>query len=350
MDRVTYENGAVRMPEIRFTDGQRYYVVNDSVGDFLLHPTYLKYTLACILIYGLLDRGGLDTNALAGFQTVVLWTTISIVSMLWFLLSLSVLKLLWKRGVIRLIYTPTLILPLFIFTSMTTYMVTTAMVGDPLINAAQWATEILRDLIVLLVMDMIFGNFVAPFHPSLSSVRPGSAAPIADDKTAPLALPHPHRQSEVAALANLGPDAVVTKAARDATTEGGDADQPLNRPPPSGATAPLPDLGRLSVGNVTLPAEKVLRVQSEDHYLRIVTQDKRFMVRGRLAEAVEQLDYALGIQVNRSTWVAFADIAATSEGDKGALALTLTSGDCVKVAQSRRIAFLAAMERHKPQS
>lgn len=48
--------------EIRFSDGRRYYVANDSVVEFILHPTFLKYLLGCILIYALLDRGASDTG------------------------------------------------------------------------------------------------------------------------------------------------------------------------------------------------------------------------------------------------------------------------------------------------
>ena len=335
---MSAEERIVRMAEIRFCDGTRYFAATDSVAEFLLHPVFLKYMLVCVLVYALLDRGAMDTGHLAGFQIVVLWSVIALASLAWYGFALSVLKFLWLRGWIRLLYTPLLILPLFAVTSATTYAMVMLMTGTVMTDPSHWVTEIARDIIVLLLMDLVFGNYVAPFHPALRSDPPkASRDRNAPEPAAAEPVDAPFSNDEVI---GSGPTTLTPLEQGGDAHFGAGAQLAALTDVPSAQEA----MEVLRVGNEVVPAQSIIFVRSEDHYIRVVTPDRRLMVRGRLSEALAQLDYRLGLQINRSAWVAFSAINDVAEDDRGRLTITLSSGDVERVAQSRRIAFLAALD------
>jgi hypothetical protein len=82
------------------------------------------------------------------------------------------------------------------------------------------------------------------------------------------------------------------------------------------------------------------RIETEDHYLRVHTDRGHDLVLFRLADALAEIDPALGQQVHRSHWVARAAVAAV-ERDGPRTTLRLTDGARVPVSRS----FLPALRK-----
>ncbi len=319
--------------EIRFADGRRYWAASDALSDFILHPIFLKYAAVCVLIYGLLDRGGADTGGLHGFEIVVLWVTLGSVAIGWYALFFILVRALMRRGLIRVIYTPVATLSLFIVTTSLTYLIVTAFKGHIDLSVAQWSQEIIRDMLVILLMDIVFSQFVAPFHPFLLPQPPSRTG---------------HEQQPVETAPR--PPAPVLGSDTQTTVAAPSADGPTEAETPAGLVAQDSVAGTvapLSIGNEVFAVEDLIYIRSEDHYLRIVTARRRVLARGRLADAVAQLDFRQGMQINRSTWIAFDAIEGVQDDGKGVTVVSLRGGDTERVALSRRIAFMAALRQRE---
>ena len=310
---MSVSSGIVPLAEIRFADGKRYFVAPAPVSDFLLDPVFLKFFLCCLLIYGLLDWDIASATARElGFATIVLWALVAVVSLVWFAVVLAALRLLWTRGWVRVIYTPFLTLTIFAVTAMATHGLLNGIgAGSPLPSAG-WVDGLVRDMIVILIMDIMFGSFVAPLHPVFIAPQ-GEAAEIAPKVAGPVALV-------------VAQDAPQADAATEDATEAEEEHEATVR-----------------IGTEEVLASELVYIRAEDHYLRVVTTKRRILTRGRLSDALANLDFRRGLQVNRSTWVAFAAIESVDEDTKGILSLALAGGESERVAQSRRIAFQTAM-------
>jgi len=53
----------------------------------------------------------------------------------------------------------------------------------------------------------------------------------------------------------------------------------------------------------TLEADEVLAIKAEQHYIRVYSPTKEYMILYRFSDAVRELDESLGLQVHRSYWV-----------------------------------------------
>lgn len=309
---MSMSQGIVPLAEIRFADGKRYWVAPAPVSEFLLNPVFLKFFLSCLLIYGLLDgNGAAEAARKFGFATIVLWAMIGCVSFVWFAVVLAALRLLWRRGLVRVVYTPFVTLTLFVVTATATHLVLNGFAGWRSLSDAVWLDDLVRDMIVVVIMDILFGSFVAPLHP--------------------IFLSHPSGQ----------PDAEPMVAATGVQTVV--APTPATVTPEAGAERIVPQDAVVRIGTEEIVPAELIYIRAEDHYLRVVTTRRRILTRGRLSDALALLDFRLGIQVNRSTWVAFAAIEAVEDDGKGIQSLTLLGGETERVAQSRRIAFQTAM-------
>ena len=81
--------------------------------------------------------------------------------------------------------------------------------------------------------------------------------------------------------------------------------------------------------------EPVLRVEAQEHYVRLINGTENRMVLYRFNDIVAELPYDRGMQVHRSHWVAF-EIMDRLVREDGRLWLDLTSG--VRVPVSRKYA------------
>lgn len=307
---MSVSQGIVPLAEIRFADGKPYWMVPSTASDLLLHPVFLKFFASCLVIYALLDVNGTAQSAgQAGFALAAVWALVGVVAMLWIAAVFTVLRWLWRRGYVRVVYTPCVTLPLFLASAVATHFLLVTLTDWPRPVLADWINGLVRDMFVILIMDMLFGNFVAPQHPSFLSRAPSEGGEAAVAATpARIETARPQAEDEVVAPETAAPVEATVR-----------------------------------IGTEDVLAGELVYIRAEDHYLRVVTTKRRLLTRGRLSDALAQLDFRSGIQVNRSTWVAFAAIEAVDDDAKGILTLTLAGGEAERVAQSRRIAFQAAM-------
>lgn len=85
----------------------------------------------------------------------------------------------------------------------------------------------------------------------------------------------------------------------------------------------------------------LVRIEAQDHYLKVVTDRGAPLILLRLSEAVEELGSTGGLQVHRSHWVAL-DAVTGHRREKGRDLLILADGAEVPVSRSNRDAAKAA--------
>ena len=85
----------------------------------------------------------------------------------------------------------------------------------------------------------------------------------------------------------------------------------------------------------------LIRIEAQDHYLNVVTQNGSALLLLRLQDAVAALHAADGLQVHRSHWVA-KNAVAQHRRIQGRDFLVLVSGDEIPVSRSFRPAVLVA--------
>lgn len=117
------------------------------------------------------------------------------------------------------------------------------------------------------------------------------------------------------------------------------ARMPSTSPAPAEAP-PLPGLSVSTGFEHRIPPHlgtKLLALQAEDHYLRVITDQGSALILMRLADAVRELTPGHGMQVHRSWWVAFSAVVAI-EREPGRLALRLPDGTQIPVSRTYQAA------------
>lgn len=112
-------------------------------------------------------------------------------------------------------------------------------------------------------------------------------------------------------------------------------------PPPSPAPpaqAPVADGPAGGVAALPVPpGQRLLALSSEDHYLRVYTDQGDTLILRRLADAVAALPPDSGLQVHRSHWVAQTAVQRV-ERDGPRLVVVLTNGLQIPVSRTYRLA------------
>lgn len=107
--------------------------------------------------------------------------------------------------------------------------------------------------------------------------------------------------------------------------------------PPAGAGVPV----ALRPAGPTAPAfferfnpplkGRVLAVQAQEHYIRVITSEGALTTLYRFGDALRELQELPGLQVHRSFWVADAGVAGLKSGRRG-LRIVLRNGEQVPVS------------------
>lgn len=79
---------------------------------------------------------------------------------------------------------------------------------------------------------------------------------------------------------------------------------------------------------------RILALQAEDHYVRVITETGSQLLLMRLSDAIAELDGLEGLRVHRSWWVARSAIADANLKARGAT-VTLVNGQDVPVARNQ---------------
>lgn len=105
-------------------------------------------------------------------------------------------------------------------------------------------------------------------------------------------------------------------------------------PSPDHNPAPLNSEVRFDIDGSCWPIQSIKWVHAQEHYLEIGLENNVELVRGRMSDALEQLNNGDGIQLHRSWWVAAQEIDDFVKKGRDYKA-RLKSGALVPVARSR---------------
>lgn len=295
---------------------------NDSPSELLLNPAFLKFLGICVLIAAMLDSGSEQAGLMKAQQVALLWPVLGIQTILWFTLMFFAVNALYLRGLMSSIYTPLIVVPQLVLTQITTYIATSSLYPDSA-NMVIFSTgEMLRDVVLMVIFDVLFSSYVVHRHPSFSSV------PVYVTIPSPTAFP----MAQAATADPMAPkDALIDQIAIDqrpidqiaATLDAPPPKQPADQVPI--LPVPAPPAADIQIGNKVFAIDSIEMIQSEDHYLAVYTASRKDLVRARMSETVAKLDILYGVQINRSTWVAFSFVK-TLVKTNGTIELHLTNG------------------------
>ncbi len=308
----------------RSVDGTLYGIVG-SPADYVLNPAFLRFIFAAIILYRLLDQNQ-ELSRLTGW---LIWGQVIVVILLWLVIGGSMVQLLLRRGLIRQVWTPVLLLPmLFLLEAMV--QVTYHFSGLPPKPLSRTVFDLTRVMAVILVFDFLHGQYVVARHPLarilnafpvIANATPG-VPPYAPPPDNGANMPDPAQMHDTAVAGNSNPPALGGLA--------GAGTPRVARP------------GPVRIGSESFVLSDILMIRIEDHYLSIITRSGNTLQRAKLAAIKELHNGDVGIQINRSVWVAFWAIREVQATKAGQILLILDNGDDELVAKPRLHAFRQA--------
>ena len=305
--------------------GTSFWIRGDSAADYILHPVFLRFAILCVGIHALLDDSDY-TARLVGWQMPVLWLAMTLAVIAGYVVIGSWVLHLFRRGMVRRLYSPFLLLPIVVIAEMTRQSVVVLLQAGDWLPLPLILMSVTRDFLVILLMDVLHVQFVAPLHPLARTDAPDDA-PKGTGST-PVTRPE-----------NGMPPAGELRAPADPIAE------PRNTPmetlaEPEAGTQARADIGSVRIADRVFSIGEIQSVRTEDHYLNVVTRTARSMVRAKLSDIVALHDGRYGVQINRSQWVAFAASEAVRDEDNGQVTLQLVNGDSATVSRTRRLMFM----------
>lgn len=287
--------------EYRSTLGTAFQVGGDSAADYLLHPVFLHFALLCLAILAVLDHGAVSGPAM-GWQVPLIWLAVALAGLVGAVLLMALLAALPRRIVGRRRFTPLILLPIVALAEVVraSIMVVLQVSGWP--PLPELLVDFARNATVVLILDAMHALYVVPLHPLA------------------------RRNAE---LARQTPD----------MPEDGSAS-----PVEEAAAAPRDVIPEITIADRRYSVDEILWIRTEDHYLNVVSASGRSLLRAKLSDLQVLQDGKIGMQVNRSQWVAFAAITEIVEETGGQITLRLVTGDDASVARSRRIMFRQMMQ------
>lgn len=301
---------------LKSIDGTSFWIGADSFSEYFLHPVFLRFFFSGLAIYMLVDDG-LNARAASLWQIAGLWLGVVSIILGWLWLCFEMMRLWHRRGAAPTLFTPLALVPMALLIEGAARGADHLILGNPWQGAAASAEGVVLNIVVILLFDSLHAHFVVAQHPHGSLTPPQSAEAEPAAQTHTVQVPRREAEPETAAPA----------------------------PAPAAAPAPsdIPKIGPvtsvLRVGNTQIDIEQILMVRTEDHYLGIVTRSGKTLQRAKLSDLPELHASRLGMQINRSVWVAFAAITAVEENDRGQITLRLVTGDEEVVAKPRVFAF-----------
>lgn len=310
--------------EVISTFGTSFWVSSDSAAEYFLHPAFLRYAMLSIGIYVLMDQCT-GTQILVGWQHPVMWLTTALVAISGLILVGGFAFQLHRRGILRRIYTPFLMLPIIILVEGTEQGVIQLLQAGDWKTLPQTLTDLTRDMMVIMLLDVMHALYVVPVHPRASLDPSGQAG----------ADPVAQVQKQAA------------QPTQPATTVAQEAPIPETLMDPSDRTEGGAEGETVRIADRSFPIGDIQSIRTEDHYLNVVTRASRSMLRAKLSDLDALHDGRHGIQINRSQWVSFAAIASVVDEENGQVTLHLVNGDSATVSRTRRLVFMQLYNSHR---
>jgi hypothetical protein len=310
----------VSQAQVVSTFGTSFWVPSDSAADYCLHPAFLRFVMLSLGIYALMEQSS-DPQIMVGWQHPVIWLATALTVISGFILLGGGALHLHRRGVLRRIYTPFLMLPIIILAEVTEQGVMQLLQGGDWKTVPDTLADLARNMMVVMLLDVMHVLYVVPNHPraSLDPSRPAEPAPV-DPEQGRAAWGGP----QMAAEARARPAAEPVPDAPDGT---------------EGESVRIADRS-FAIGDIQ-------SIRTEDHYLNVVTRLSRSMLRAKLSDLDVLHDGRHGVQVNRSQWVSFAAIGSVTDEENGQITLHLVNGDSATVSRTRRLVFMQLFNSHR---
>lgn len=310
------------------SSGDSFYTSARTASEFVLDPVFVQFTALSVLLCTPLMMA-LD---LPFVPQVILFGAAIISTFFWLTICIRIYLNLINPWGLRTVYTPLLLLPtLVVDTLIKEYILRIFDTSNIERYDGLWEVGV-RTVIIIVCLDIFHAKFVAPQHKLTlridkdGTIATPTAKPVDPPGTiarasATEAVPH-HKQPAP------NEDHVTENAVQTVTDQGFEHD-PFQ-----------PKLEHeLRIGRETFDLADTLYIRSEGHYLVVQGSSRQKMVRGRLREVAAQIDPSLGMQINRSAWIAYAAISSVNKNPMGQLETELRNGSTIKVANSRKSLF-----------
>lgn len=292
--------------EYRSTLGTAFWVGGDSAADYLLHPVFLHFSLLCLAVLAVLDYGAVSGPAI-GWQVPLIWLAVALAGLVGAVLLTALLASLPRRVIGRRRFTPLILLPIVALAEVVRASVMVALQVSGWPPLPELLADFTRNVIIVLILDAMHALYVVPLHPLARTNA------------------EPDRQTQVI------PE---------------DEDETLHE---EAVPAPRAATPEITIADRRYVVSELLWIRTEDHYLNVVSAGGRSLLRAKLSDLHMLQDGKIGMQVNRSQWVAFAAIETVQDDTGGQVTLRLITGDDVTVARSRRIMFRQMMQAWRQQ-
>lgn len=318
---------------VKFADGTSYAFVGDSAHELILSPIFLKYFTICLLIFATLQQRS-DIAGLTAWEFIALWVAVALSSAAWLAFIIRTFIVLRSLNYVKMVYTPFITVPIVIITEPVMQLLLRYVFDAPPDYAYVKIEYILQPIIVLFLLDMVFGNFVAPQHPAFRAINDGK-------------MPE-YRQTQIAADASTtNTDEELVPASNDIEAEQEEIIAPAqdNSSGQDAAAVRAVSNATILLNDEKIIVDEILTMQIEDHYLRVETISKNIMTRYKMSAAVSEIDPDFGFQINRSVWVARIAIASIYRTESYGTEIVLKNGNEFSVSRSRMSAVLENCRR-----
>lgn len=318
---------------LRSVDGMLFHLKFASISEYFFTGVFLRFigiflALVSMVLFVVLmifeypdgDIGLSLVGAVTSLAMFMFYVVAAV--MFWLVFVGEILFRLFKRRILKTIYTPFLYLPF-----VPVFLIFISYNGvSPFTESA--VIQLLFFIFIFAILDVAHAHFVAPLHSKfVGNPDDKPAANLNFDTVEKGAEPHlkigqPLLKSEVSKLpANLKSQQPEQSTKEEFNPNLDESVDPLN--------------AIIEIGDEGFIRKDIRWIESQDHYLKVQVKSKSVMVRANLSDVVSQLHLSDGVQVNRSLWVSHVEIKDLQEVKSGRLELKLQNGETVIVPNTR---------------
>lgn len=307
-----------------------------GAAEYIFNPVFMTFFVLCVILYATLMQPSEETSLPIPAQ-MILWGGLIMSSLVWLFGSIWLSIYAFDRGLLKAIYTPLILLPLVLINSTLAEFVLSVFNQGFQGSYGSRVESIVQNTIILVTFDIMHERFVVPQHPRF--VSSSSAIVSVGNLSEPIhTVERRVTTSPPTPVANTGTPTTV-------------APIPQAGSQPSAvfaADSSRPEHPKyINIARERIEACAILWIKSEDHYLNIQLKNRSLMLRGKLRTTVDELGDELGIQINRSAWVAYSAIRTVDEQTNGNVDVCLEDESIHRVASTRRLIFNQNYDRFK---